>query len=268
MEIINIAGYKFIPLDGLEALRFDLLQECSAHQLKGTILLSEEGINLNLAGVEKSITEIKAYLHANPRFNDMTYRSSFSQEQPFRFMRVKIRKEIITMGRPEVRAEVQRAPSISPHEFKQWLDEKRDITVLDTRNDYEVRFGSFEQAKHFQLKDFGDFPEHAEQLNKDKPVVMFCTGGIRCEKAALHLLNAGFPEVYQLDGGILNYFAEVGGAHYSGECFVFDQRIAVDPNLQVQGTIQCLVCNGPVTKTQQMLPQYVPDVSCPACCLP
>jgi UPF0176 protein len=137
--------------------------------------------------------------------------------------------------------------------------------VLDTRNDYEVRFGTFEQAEHFQLADFSDFPAATAAIQEKKPVVMFCTGGIRCEKAAVYLLSAGFPEVYQLDGGILNYFSEVGGAHYSGECFVFDQRISVNPQLQETGTLQCVACQGPVSKEQQASSDFVAGVSCPVC---
>ena len=250
MSILNIAGYKFISLDNLEALKADLMTQCEAFGLKGTILLSQEGINLSLAGIPDQIVGFRAYLQADERFADVSYRESFSQTQPFKHMRIKLKKEIITMGRPEVRAEVGRAPSLSPRDFKQWLDEDRDITVLDTRNDYEVRFGTFEKAKHFGLDDFGQFPACADKVARNKPVVMFCTGGVRCEKAALHLMNEGFSEVYQLDGGILHYFSEVGGAHYQGECFVFDQRIAVDTQLQETGTVQCLQCQGPVTKAQ------------------
>jgi UPF0176 protein len=149
------------------------------------------------------------------------------------------------MKNPAVKPEVTRAPAIAPNILKQWLDEKRDITLLDTRNDYEVRFGTFKKATHLAINDFSDFPKAATALTADKPVVMFCTGGIRCEKAALELLHAGFPEVYQLEGGILNYFQETDGAHYEGECFVFDERVALDTNLQVTGTLQCVVCEGP-----------------------
>jgi UPF0176 protein len=256
MKILNIAGYKFLPLADLTALRADFLAQCEAFGLKGTILLSVEGVNLNLSGLAADISSFKAYLLQDARFSDITFRESFSQSQPFKYMRVKIKKEIITMHRPEVCPEVERAPSISPREFKKWLDEKRDITVLDTRNDYEIQFGAFQGATHFSLQDFGEFPEGAKKLAPVKPIVMYCTGGIRCEKAALHLLAAGFSEVYQLEGGILNYFSEVGGEHYEGECFVFDQRISVDHTLKETGTQQCQLCQGPVMAAA---------VSCSAC---
>jgi UPF0176 protein len=255
MSICNMAGYKFILLSDLAALQACLLTHCTELQLKGTILLSQEGINLNLAGDSTAIDTFKNFLIARNEFANMTFRESISAAQPFKWMKVKIRKEIITMRRPEVRPEAQRAPAISPKTLKQWLDEKRDITLLDTRNDYEVRFGTFKNAQHFKLNDFSQFPEAAEKLSGQAPIVMFCTGGIRCEKAALHLQNAGNVVVFQLEGGILNYFSEVGGSHYQGECFVFDQRISVDTQLQETGTRQCLHCYGPIAQSQAACPQ-------------
>lgn len=246
MQILNIAGYKFIPLSDLADLRSTLLAECDRLSLKGTILISSEGLNLSLAGISDSITAFKTYLENDPHLGGMSFRESYSSFQPFKRLKVKIKKEIITMRRPEVRPEQTVAPTISPNEFKQWLDENRDITILDTRNDYEVQFGTFHGAMNLHIDDFSEFPKAAETVTRDKPVVMFCTGGIRCEKAALHLLNAGFPEVYQLQGGILNYFAEAGGAHYDGECFVFDERVALDASLQAKGTRQCTGCQGPI----------------------
>lgn len=232
MQTKNIASYKFIVLTALPALREAFLAKCSALLLKGTILLSQEGINLSLAGTVSAIDEFQAFLRADFRFQDMTFRESFSLGQPFKRMKVKIKKEIITMLREDVKPVSGRAPNISPKEFKQWLDENRDITVLDTRNNYEMEYGTFKNAVNLQLEDFSEFPNKSTMLSKEKPIVMFCTGGVRCEKAALHLLQTGFKDVYQLDGGILNYFREVGGDHYQGECFVFDDRIAVNSELK------------------------------------
>jgi UPF0176 protein len=251
MQMMNIAGYKFIPLEDRELLRPALLDQCAGLNLKGTILLSTEGININLAGKPAEIGQFKAYLGQDRRFSDMSFRESYSAIQPFNRMKVKFKQEIITMHCPEIRAECMRAPSISPVELKKWLDEKKDIILLDTRNDYEVRFGTFDNALHFQLADFGEFPSIAEKLDKNKPVVMFCTGGVRCEKAGLYFLSQGFSEIYQLEGGILNYFATVGGAHYHGECYVFDQRISLDSHLKETGTKQCGTCQGPITEVQQ-----------------
>jgi UPF0176 protein len=251
MQIQNIAGYKFISLGELSQLSSLMRTKCDELGLKGTILLSPEGINLSLAGTQKNIDLFKDFLCQDERFNDMTFRESFSESKPFARMKVKIKKEIITMRRDEVCPQRERAPSLTPAEFKQWLDEGRDITILDTRNDYEVRFGTFKKAVNLHIDDFCEFPQKAEEnVARDKPIVMFCTGGIRCEKAAIHLQNAGFSDVYQLHGGILNYFAEVGGAHYDGECYVFDQRVALDANLQAAGTRQCTQCQGPVKQEQ------------------
>ena len=270
MQILTIAGYKFTSLDERDQLRTDFFQICRTLALKGTILLSKEGINLNLAGNATNITSFKQYLKKDPRFTDMVFHELFSDNIPFQHLKIKLKQEIITLRQPEVDAVTHRAPHLSPTVFKQWLDEKRDITVLDTRNDYEVRFGTFKGAIHLQLTDFSKFPAaiHRSLQNsslKNKPIVMFCTGGIRCEKAALHLINQGFSDVYQLDGGILGYFATVGSTHYEGECFVFDERTSVDANLKETGTAQCRACHGPVSKEQQQLSTYMKGVSCPTC---
>lgn len=256
MQILNIAGYKFISLLEIASLQQRILEQCQALLLKGTILLSHEGINISLAGTTHHIQSFQAFLKNDSRFMDMTFHESYSEEQPFKRLNVKLKNEIITLRQPGVNpAATNRAPEISPAEFKQWLDEKRDITLLDTRNDYEVRFGTFKGAVNLQIADFGELPNAIEHIDRDKPIVMFCTGGIRCEKAALYMLNQGYSNVHQLDGGILGYFRKVGGAHYEGECFVFDERIAVDSHLQHTGTTQCTVCQGPVPRGQQSCPQ-------------
>lgn len=248
MSILNIAGYKFISLTEIASLQQHILIQCQSLFLKGTILLSHEGININLSGSAEHIQSFQVFLKNDTRFMDITFHESWSTHQPFKRLNVKIKNEIITLRQQDVNpALIERAPEISPHAFKQWLDEQRDITLLDTRNDYEVRFGTFKDAIHLQMNDFGELPESIEHIDRDKPIVMFCTGGIRCEKAALYMLKQGFSNVHQLDGGILGYFKKVGGAYYEGECFVFDERIAVDCNLQQTGTTQCKTCQGPVS---------------------
>jgi UPF0176 protein len=247
MHILNIAGYKFVALSELPDLCEQLLIKCNDLAVKGTILLSPEGINISLAAMRENIEAFQQYLQADERFADMTFRESYSDFLPFNHMKVKIKKEIITMRRDDVQPQVAaRAPSLLPEEFKQWLDEGRDITILDTRNDYEVRFGTFRNALNLQIDDFSEFPSAAARVAQDKPIVMFCTGGIRCEKAALHMMNNGHTNVYQLHGGILNYFSKVGGEHYDGECFVFDERVSLNASLQMTGTQQCTVCEGPM----------------------
>lgn len=251
MQTLNIAGYKFTTLNDLTSLQATFLQCCNTLGLKGTILLSEEGVNITLAGKKESISEFKNRLSTDERFADITFRESYSDFLPFKRLKIKVKKEIITFRRQEIRPEKKRANDISPEQLKKWLDENRDITLLDTRNDYEIKFGTFNKATHLHINDFCEFVEASENINKEKPIVMFCTGGIRCEKAGLHLLNKGFPEVYQLAGGILHYFAKVGGDHYNGECFVFDERIALDSSLQSIGTTQCNTCHGPIKQMTQ-----------------
>jgi UPF0176 protein len=229
-SVLNIAGYKFIALSGLPKRRDDLLAKAAFLRLKGTILLSLEGINLTLAGTVEAIAAFSQFLQQDPDLADMHFRESYSTFQPFKRMRVKIKEEIITLRQPNVDPAAKPAPEISPQEFAQWLDEKRDITVLDTRNTYEIAYGTFRNAQQLNLEDFSEFPQAIDQVSREKPIVMFCTGGIRCEKAAIVLLNAGYSNVYQLKGGILNYFTEVGAKHYEGSCFVFDERVTVDAN--------------------------------------
>lgn len=221
MQILNIAGYKFITLNELEHLQACFLQKCTALNLRGTMLFSKEGINISLAGLVDNVRAFQAYLHTYAMFADMSFHETYSTTYPFQQLKIKVKKEIITMRQPNVDATVTRAPSLSAQELKQWLDEKRDIVLLDTRNAFEVQYGTFNGAVNLHLNDFSSLPNALANLPRNKPIVMFCTGGIRCEKAALYMLNNGFPEVYQLDGGILGYFAKVGHAHYTGTCFVF-----------------------------------------------
>lgn len=232
MTILNIAGYRFVALTALPALRDHLLAECKAHHLMGTILLSPEGINLMLAGETSEMTAFFEALLMDSRFDGMIHHKTYTATRPFNRLKVKIRKEIITFRQSAINPLEQRAPTISPLEFRKWLDEGRSMVVLDTRNDFEVQFGAFQGAINPELNQFGEFPEAIANLPRDLPVVTYCTGGVRCEKAALAMMDAGFPEVYQLEGGILGYFAAVGDAHYQGDCFVFDERVAVNPKLQ------------------------------------
>ena len=265
MQILNIAGYKFISLHDLSSWKKKLHEQCSSLAIKGTLLLSQEGINISLAGIEKNIQAFKFFLRNEACFADLSFRESYSTTLPFQHLKIKIKPEIITLKQPHIHPEYHRAPSISPTELKSWLDEKREMTLLDTRNDYEIRFGTFSHALNLHLHHFTELPTAIQQVNREKPVVMFCTGGIRCEKAALFMLDNGFSNVLQLDGGILNYFAEVGGTHYKGECFVFDERIAIDTHLQETKTSQCKICQSPINQAKPSLPPFVSDLSCNAC---
>ena len=202
-------------------------------ELLGTVLLAKEGINLYVAGCADNIEAFKMFLNQWEEFKGLSYKESVSCEKPYEKMRVKIKNEIISFGVSKVMPAKHTAPYLSPQEFKQWYDEGRDMIVLDARNAFEVRYGTFRHAKHLNLENFSDFPEALTKLDpsfKNKPIIAFCTGGIRCEKAAEYMLQQGFQEVYQLAGGILNYFAECKDAYFHGKCFVFDNRVSVKPD--------------------------------------
>jgi UPF0176 protein len=273
MDFLNISAYKFVEIASLDGLRAELRERCVAAGLKGTVLLSHEGINLFLAGVEARLREVLAWLTADPRFAGLPVKESWSAEQPFNRMLVKIKREIITMKQPMIRPLAGRAPHVDAPTLKRWLDqghddEGREVALLDTRNSFEVAIGSFENAIAPPLTSFGEFPERVGQLDpalKQKTVVTFCTGGIRCEKAALYMGEQGYEHVLQLDGGILKYFEEVGGAHYHGDCFVFDRRVALTPALEAAGYAECFNCRAVVSPEQLRSPHYVVGVSCPAC---
>ena len=239
MSIINLSAYRFVSLDDLPALRERVLERCESLALKGTILLAPEGINLFLAGPREPIDAFMDWLRSDPRFAGLEPKESVSDDAPFGRMRVRLKKEIITMRMPAIRPEGTRAPSVAPRTLQRWLaqgrdDEGRELVLLDTRNDYETDVGLFENAVDYRLSSFTEFPEAiaADRARyENKTVVSYCTGGIRCEKAALHLQDIGIDNVYQLEGGILKYFEETDGTHWRGDCFVFDERGAVDKRL-------------------------------------
>ena len=264
---VNIAGYRFVDLPDRDELREPFREACEKNRLLGTILLSTEGINFFLCGDQAGIDGFLNYLESDERFVDIPLKISHSEKLAFRRMNVRLKKEIISMGMDEIRPADYTGDAISPTEFKHWLDEGRDITILDTRNDYEIRIGTFENAVDLDISTFRTFPDAVanSDLDKEKTVVMFCTGGIRCEKASALMLNQGFQDVRQLEGGVLGYFEEVGGAHWNGDCFVFDRRVAVDPELNVTGAEVCFACREPLTEEELNSPLYVPAVSCPYC---
>lgn len=219
LPILNIAAYKFAPLTGLAELRIELRDLAKAQRLRGTILLSPEGINCFVAGERPGIEALLERVRRIPGLADLPVKESLSREQPFNRMLVKIKAEIIAFGMPGIEPGRYTSRRLSPRELKRWLDEGRPVTLLDTRNEFEVDAGTFEGAVALPLDDFRHFPQAVLGLPaelKRQPVVTFCTGGIRCEKAAPYLEQAGFADVYQLDGGILKYFEECGGAHDPG----------------------------------------------------
>ena len=242
-DILNISTYKFVPLVDTLALRDTLAARALALSLKGTILLAEEGINLFVAGPAQAVRSFISQLQTDARFADIAPKESWSASQPFRKMLVKVKSEIIRMNHPAIQPAQGRAPAVDAQTVKRWLDqghddEGRPVVTLDTRNTYEVDEGTFSGAIDWRLSKFTEFPD-ALQAHKaelaDKTVISFCTGGIRCEKAAIYMREAGLPHVYQLEGGILKYFEETGGAHYQGGCFVFDERRALGADLSTVG---------------------------------
>src|SRR3989338_4079091 len=264
LPIVNLSGYRFVSLqaDALPVLRADLLTAAKGFALKGTILLSTEGINAFLAGTRDNVDAFLAVLRAAPEFDGLEFKESFTDYQPFNRMLVRIKKEIIPMRNNAIKPSEKTAPSISPETLRQWYLEKRDMIVLDTRNEYEVQLGTFENAMDLHLAHFHNFSDAVDYLPesmKEKTVITFCTGGIRCEKAAELMVQKGFKNVYQLSGGILNYFEQCGGDFYTGECFVFDQRVAVDSQLKETKTKQCFDCRTPLHA------HTVKNGACPQC---
>jgi len=239
--ILNVAAYRFVELDDLPSLRSLLLQRAEAAALKGTVLLAPEGINLFLAGAPAAVRGWLQQLQADPRFACLEVKDSYSAEVPFRRLRVRIKREIIRMNQPAIRPVAGRAPSVDAPTLARWLsqghcDEGRPVVMLDTRNGFEVDHGAFDNAIDWRLNRFTEFPgalaEHMPEL-QGKTIVSYCTGGIRCEKAAIWMHEQGLAHTLQLDGGILKYFEQVPGApHYHGGCFVFDEREALDPELK------------------------------------
>lgn len=244
--ILNISAYKFVTLDDADALRERLLHEAQSRDLKGTVLLAQEGINLFLAGSAESVRGWVGVLKEDARFADLTPKESWSDATPFKKLVVKVKNEIIRMNHPTIRPDIEgvegRAPAVDAPTLKRWLDQGHDdegraVVTLDTRNAFEVDFGTFERAIDWRIDKFSEFPDavlaHQNEF-EGKTVVSFCTGGIRCEKAALFMAEAGMDHVYQLEGGILKYFELAGGAHYQGSCFVFDEREALGADLTPQ----------------------------------
>ena len=267
-EFVNISAYKFVDLDNLAERKSELRPMCQSLGLKGTILLSVEGINMFLAGTREAIDEFMDHIASQPEFEGILVKESLSDHQPFSRMLVRIKKEIISMGVEAIRPRQKTSPKISATQLKQWLDDGKELTLLDVRNDYEIEIGTFNNAVPVGVDHFRKFPDATKQLPdsmKQKPVVMFCTGGIRCEKAGPFMEEEGFEEVYQLDGGILKYFEDCGGDHYTGDCFVFDKRVALDPELKETEFEQCYACQSILSRQEQESEKYDPPHSCPNC---
>ena len=268
LEFLNVAGYKFEPLENLDSLIPEFQNKCDQLGLKGSVYLSPNGINFSIAGTEKNIDTYIEFMEEDSRFRDVPLKKTFSETQPFRRMKVRLKKEIISLGRDDINPRELTGDYISPRELFEMYETKEDVIVLDTRNEYETRVGLFENAVDLQLDTFRDFPSAIETLPeeyKDKQIVMYCTGGIRCEKASAVMMKAGFSDVKQLEGGVLDYFKETGGAYWNGDCFVFDERVALDKELKETEYIYCYICREPLSAEEKASPDFKINEYCPYC---
>jgi UPF0176 protein len=267
-KVANIAAYRFVDLTDRDELRQPLRDLCNSLSMKGTILLAHEGINIFLSASQESCENFLSTLAEDERFANLDVKWSYSDEQPFTRMLVRLKNEIITIRKSEIKPSSYTGPFIESSELKSWYDQEKDFIIIDTRNDYETKFGMFKDAIDLDIRKFTEFEDALSQLpeeSKDKPVVMYCTGGVRCEKASVVMLEAGWKEVYQLDGGILRYIEHTGGAHWDGECFVFDRRVCLDENLAETEAELCFACREPLTPEEQKSPDYVVGQSCSYC---
>ncbi len=261
--------YKFVRLPDCAEIRSPLLQVCQEQDLRGTILLAQEGINGTIAGSQEAINTVLAYLRSDIRLADLEQKESIADTLPFDRMKVRLKQEIVTLGLPEVDPSEQAGTYVDPQDWNALITDP-DTVLIDTRNHYEVGIGSFQNAQNPETESFRDFPayvQHNLSPAQHKKVAMFCTGGIRCEKASAYLLSQGFQEVYHLKGGILKYLEEVPAEDslWLGECFVFDQRVAVQQGLEPGTHEMCLGCGHPISEIGKNSPDYEVGVSCPDC---
>lgn len=264
-----VALYRFVRLDDYESMREPLLNFCLDRHIRGTLLLAHEGINGTVAGSDSAIDELLNYLRADDRLADLDCKFSSHEERPFLRMKVKLKREIVTMGQENIDPNVCVGRYASPQEWNALIDDP-DVLVIDTRNEYEVEIGTFAGAVNPQTNSFREFPDWVEQNldpKKHKKVAMFCTGGIRCEKSTSLLVSRGFEDVWHLKGGILNYLEQTPeeDTRWEGECFVFDSRVAVNHQLEKGSYDQCFACRFPIDDDQKQSPHYLPGVSCPRC---
>ncbi|WP_039913401.1 oxygen-dependent tRNA uridine(34) hydroxylase TrhO [Cellvibrio mixtus] len=268
-QTVVAALYKFVKLPDYETLVPRLKALCDSLGIKGTLLLAEEGINGTVSGTRAGIDGLVTFLRNDGRFDNLSYKESFYDEQPFYRMKVKLKKEIVTMGVTGIDPQQIVGTYVKPKDWNSLISDP-EVVVIDTRNSYEYEIGTFERAIDPQTETFREFPAYvAENLDpaKHKKVAMFCTGGIRCEKSTAYLKEQGFDEVYHLEGGILKYLEEVPEEEslWRGECFVFDNRVAVNHKLEKGIYDQCHGCRFPITEEDKLSPQYMLGVCCPRC---
>ena len=270
---LTTAMYRFVSLAHFEILREPLFQFCVSRDIKGTLLLANEGINGTVAGSEKSILELLDFLKNDPlfegNFKNLCHKESWSDKHPFYRTKVKFKKEIVTLGVAGVSPTKMVGKYVKPQDWNSIISDP-EVVLIDTRNDYEYAIGTFKNAINPKTNTFRDFPDYIKSHldpKKHKKVAMFCTGGIRCEKASSYMMSEGFDEVYHLEGGILKYLEEVPleESLWQGECFVFDQRVAIKHSLEVGEHDQCYACRHPLSQEDIKSEYYIPGISCPHC---
>lgn len=269
MTTVVCALYKFVELADHESLRAPLLDLMEANDIRGTLLLAAEGINGTIAGPREGVDALLDFLKADGRFDGLSCKESYDDDQPFLRAKVKLKKEIVTMGVEGIDPKQIVGTYVKPEDWNSLISDP-DVTVIDTRNEYEVQIGTFRGAINPHTETFREFPGYAQTAldpEKHKKVAMFCTGGIRCEKSTAYLKALGFDEVYHLEGGILKYLEEVPeeASLWEGECFVFDNRVTVDHSLERGHYDQCHACRMPIDENDKLSNAYVPGVSCPHC---
>ena len=267
--IVVAALYKFVSLPDCREIREPLLDHCMQHGVKGTLLLAEEGINGTIAGTREGIDAALAYLRNDARLTDLDHKESYTDEMPFYRMKVKLKKEIVTLGVSGIDPNARVGTYVKPEDWNALISDP-DVVLVDTRNDYEFDIGTFKKAINPDIQNFRDFPAYVQQNlspEKHKKVAMFCTGGIRCEKATAYMLQQGYEEVYHLQGGILKYIEQVPEEQslWQGECFVFDNRVAVNHKLEKGKYDQCHGCRYPITVEDKQSEKYIEGVCCPHC---
>lgn len=268
-QFVVAALYKFVRLPDYQEMVPRLKDFCNQIGLKGTLLLASEGINGTVSGTRESIDQLREYLRADGRFDGISYKESFHDDQPFYRMKVKLKKEIVTMGVEGIDPKQIVGTYVKPRDWNALISDP-DVVVVDTRNSYEYEIGTFKNAIDPKTETFREFPKWvAENLDpqKHKKVAMFCTGGIRCEKSTAYLKEQGFDQVFHLEGGILKYLEDVPAEEsmWQGDCFVFDNRVAVNHSLEKGIYDQCHACRFPITEDDKKSQQYMPGISCPRC---
>jgi UPF0176 protein len=268
-NFLTAALYKFVELPDFAELKEPLLACCEDNHVKGTILLAEEGINGTIAGLPQNVYAVLAFLRLDPRLADLTHKEAFSEKMPFYRMKVRLKREIVTMGIPGINPNQMAGEYVKPEEWNKLLDDP-DVVVVDVRNDYEVAIGTFKGAIDPKTKSFSELPEWVRQeanLRNKPKVAMFCTGGIRCEKSTAFLRSEGFEEVYHLEGGILKYLETVPESEslWEGECFVFDERVSVGHGLKPGEYELCRACRQPISQEDKASELFVLGISCPHC---